>query len=135
MATIPIRPRAPIPAPTAVSRPILMMRPTEGVVERNIHADAGGGVKTKYKIGDKVVISGELSTWIGRNCEGRMDHWAGETVTIREVFSNGEISYTIEEDHHENGNIGWSWGEEILLPIEEQTTTPESEDLNIHEVI
>ena len=46
---------------------------------------------------------------------GRMDHWLGEIVTIKEYYGNhnGIPAYKIEEDQDEVP-FGWIWREDCL---------------------
>lgn len=71
----------------------------------------------KYKVGDVVKIV-ELPIFINcseRNTSGNMDHWAGKTMTIREVTSGDR--YYMEEDVGEtscNRDPGWIWNETMI---------------------
>ena len=71
----------------------------------------------KYKIGDKV----QIRTWLKRpshwNSDGRMDHWQGKIVIIRDF--NGYNDYLIIEDRKERpgGKCGWVWEESDFIPI------------------
>ena len=71
----------------------------------------------KYKVGDVVKIV-ELPIFINspeRNTSGKMDHWAGKTMTIREVTSRDR--YYMKEDVGEtscNMDPGWIWNETMI---------------------
>lgn len=61
------------------------------------------------KPGDKVRIAKE-KTGFGWNCEGLMDKWMGEVMTVREVL-NGWVK--MEEDKEEHLK-GWFWYPEMI---------------------
>lgn len=61
------------------------------------------------KPGDKVRIAKE-KTGFGWNCEGLMDKWMGEVMTVREVL-NGWVK--MEEDKEEHLE-GWYWYPEMI---------------------
>lgn len=62
----------------------------------------------RYKIGDVVRIVSSWNDNCGQNMHGRMDHWLGKTMTIRDI---GDFEYKMEEDIDENGGDGWYWND------------------------
>lgn len=69
-------------------------------------------MEPKFKPGDKVLIARKHWTW---NLDGKMDHWLGNVMTIKESFGNiNANSYEMVEDKCEYG--GWYWREECLEP-------------------
>lgn len=69
----------------------------------------------KYKVGDKVrIVTKRGDHW---NPEGKMDHWMGKVMTIRDTVGDW---YRMEEDRAEYKGDGWSWKEEdvswIVIP-------------------
>ena len=71
-------------------------------------------MKTKYQIGDRVMIASE---WRGSTCHcSKMDKWLGKTMTIRDITSADgfNVTYWMVEDVHEytgNHKPGWAWDE------------------------
>lgn len=65
-------------------------------------------MNTKYEIGDKVVIVSRRVD--GMNNNGRMDHWLGQTMTIR---SKSVTDYFMIEDQTENDG-GWYWSDNMI---------------------
>lgn len=73
-----------------------------------------------YKIGDVVQIIDfdEFIKCRGRNYNGRMDHWAGKMMTIRDI--DGDNKYFMEEDideYHHNRKSGWVWYDYMIKGI------------------
>lgn len=67
----------------------------------------------KYKVGDKVRIIDDWSKGNGsQNWDGKMDHWLGQVMTIRDIV--GTSTYYMVEDKGENGLSGWSWSEKMI---------------------
>lgn len=71
----------------------------------------------KYKIGDvvKIVDISQFVNCSNRNQAGEMDHWAGKTMTIRDI--QGSNKYYMEEDIDEatcNMMPGWVWDETMI---------------------
>lgn len=67
-----------------------------------------------FKIGDKVIIRKFDTRPEHWNNLGKMDHWMGQTVTIRSFNVNGYIK--IEEDIFEHTGNGWYWRETDFIP-------------------
>lgn len=63
----------------------------------------------KYNVGDKVRIVETPNEWWRE--DGKMNHWCGKTMTIREVLFGG-MAFFMEEDKAEHSGHGWMWGEE-----------------------
>lgn len=86
----------------------------------------------KYKVGDVVKIV-ELPIFINspeRNTSGKMDHWAGKTMTIREVTSRDR--YYMQEDVGEtscNMDPGWIWNETMIEGLAIDIINIDSNDL------
>ena len=72
--------------------------------------------ETRLSPGDRVRVVSDWSKSTGYNHSGRMDHWLGQTVTIREVAAGG--NYFIEEDageYPDNENHGgWFWNNSMF---------------------
>ena len=62
----------------------------------------------RYRIGDVVRIVSNWNEHCGQNSEGRMDHWLGKTMTIRDM---NDSEYKMEEDRDENYGCGWYWND------------------------
>ncbi len=78
-------------------------------------------VKTmQYNVGDKVRIVSAWGPDCCQNVEGKMDHWLGQVMTIRECAGSG---YRMEEDQDENDDGGWYWSDDMIAgPAEELFT-------------
>lgn len=75
----------------------------------------------KYNVGDKVRIVSAWGPDCCQNIEGKMDHWLGQVMTIREYACT---EYRMEEDQDENdGDGGWYWSDDMIAgPAEELFT-------------
>lgn len=77
-------------------------------------------VKAMYSVGDKVRIVSAWGPDCCQNIEGKMDHWLGQVMTIREYACSG---YRMEEDQDENDDGGWYWSDDMIAgPAEELFT-------------
>lgn len=75
-------------------------------------------MEPKFNIGDRVRVIRKIpGHW---NSFGKMDHWLGQVMTIRECtgYNAGIPEYRMEEDIDEWYG-GWTWREDCLEPAEE----------------
>lgn len=71
----------------------------------------------RFKVGDKVIVKSFYERPKHWNIYGRMDHWMGRIVTIRDGHRNGVNPYSIEEDTKEGEDYGFGWRESDFLLI------------------
>ena len=81
-----------------------------------------------FKVGDKVKIRYFNKIPDHWNSHGRMNHWMGQIVTIREIFNDDE-KYRIEEDKKEHYGIGWCWERSDFIPLDSIEMLIEKEKL------
>ena len=73
----------------------------------------------KYKVGDRVRIVDQWVEGCCQNTDGRMDHWLGQIMTIRDVRCD---SYKMEEDKEESyRGGGWYWSEACIVGLADET--------------
>ena len=87
----------------------------------------------KFVVGDRVRIFQKLPDhW---NSSGKMDHWLGQIVTIKEVFglSSDIPTYKIKEDVEEWQGSGWVWREDCLELVDGAPEIDKTDLLNILE--
>lgn len=75
-------------------------------------------MRSKYKIGDivKIVDINRFMNCRNRNPDGKMDCWAGKTMTIRDYAGRND-EYYMKEDIEETGwnaQPGWIWDETMI---------------------
>lgn len=88
--------------------------------------------KQMFNVGDKVRIVPVEKLRLCRNVnrEGRMDHWAGEVMTIREVA--GDDIYYMQEDKDEfkqNYHDGWVWDSQMIEGLAFAEISIKTEDM------
>ena len=71
---------------------------------------------SKLKPGMKIKIVNRWVPGCRQNNKGLMDHWLGQTVTIREVYVDGGF-FLIKEDETEFEGNGWYWYPETVARI------------------
>ena len=78
---------------------------------------------SKYKVGDKVRIVSAWDKGSIHNNRGKMDHWLGKIMTIRNVAGK---YYHMEEDYKENSGCGWAWNEFMIAGLAERKSSTET---------
>lgn len=83
---------------------------------------------SKYKVGDKVRIVSAWGEGSIHNTRGKMDHWLGKIMTIRNADG---CCYRMVEDLMENYSCGWAWNDAMIAGLaesESSTKTKSSKD-------
>lgn len=87
-------------------------------------------MEARYQPGNQVRI---IDAWGPeedfQNDEGKMDHWLGQTMTIREIESTPRqgVCYRMEEDKDEWDGPGWLWPERFIAGLEAESPPPVSQ--------
>lgn len=86
-------------------------------------------MKMQYKAGDRVCICSEWNGEAARlvNPDGKMDHWLGAVMTIREV-NDRYGHYLMQEDKDERGGYGWFWYDSLIEGLADETLPTNVDD-------